>query len=80
VSLGEASRPLAHRLDEAEAALKRALEIDEAYDLARQNIDMLAEVCRTGQPPAGFTINELMAGQGAKTTLTLIKAKEPSER
>jgi Flp pilus assembly protein TadD len=64
-----------HRLDEAETALKRALEIDGEYDLARQNLKMLSEVHRTGRLPAGFTINEPMAGRGAKTSVTMIKQK-----
>jgi tetratricopeptide (TPR) repeat protein len=64
-----------HRLDEAETALKRALEIDGEYELARQNLSMLAEVRRTGRLPAGLAINEPMAGQGAKTTVTMIKQK-----
>lgn len=65
-----------HRFDEAETALKRALEIDGEYELARQNLKLLAEVRRTGRLPTGFAINEPMAGRKAKTTLTVINQKK----
>ena len=38
------------RYDEAEAALKRALEIDLRYAIAKQNLALLPETRRTGPP------------------------------
>ena len=38
------------RYDEAEAALKRALEVDPRYALAKQNLALLPETRRTGPP------------------------------
>jgi tetratricopeptide (TPR) repeat protein len=39
------------RYDEAEAALKRALEIDPQYTIAKNNLTSLANTRRTGSPP-----------------------------
>ncbi len=48
------------RFDEAEIALRRALEIDPKYELARQNLANLPEIRRTGQLPA-VAIHDPMA-------------------
>ncbi len=40
--------------DAAEAAFKRALEIDPDYDLARQNLKILPHLRQTGQVPDGI--------------------------
>lgn len=48
------------KYDEAEAALKRALEIDPNYDLAKQNLAMLPLSRQSGQLPA-FALRDPMA-------------------
>jgi len=52
------------RYDEAEAALRRALECDPDYDLARQNLITLAEMCRSGGRPI-VALRDSLAGRPA---------------
>ena len=50
------------RFEEAERALKRALEIDKNYDLARQNLQILEEV-KNGDPLPYLKMNEPFKGK-----------------
>ena len=59
------------RFDEAEVALKRALEIDKKYDLAKQNLKILADV-KTGGPLPDFTFTEPFKGK-TKVSMTVYK-------
>jgi tetratricopeptide (TPR) repeat protein len=45
------------RYDEAEAALKRALEIDPEYEIARHNLAGLPEIRRTDDPQPGIIVS-----------------------
>lgn len=60
------------RYDEAEAALKRALEIDPKYTLAKNNLALLAESRRTG-PPTLVALNEPFKHSKLKQSITFIK-------
>ncbi|HYU76862.1 MAG TPA: tetratricopeptide repeat protein [Ktedonobacteraceae bacterium] len=60
------------RYDEAEAALKRALEIDLKYTLAKNNLALLAESRRTG-PPTMVALNEPFKHSKLKQSITFIK-------
>ena len=57
------------KYDEAEAALKRALEIDPNYDLAKYNLEALPSFRRTGQTPK-VAIRDPMAN--AEVSLTFL--------
>jgi tetratricopeptide (TPR) repeat protein len=60
------------RYDEAEAALKRALEIDPKYTIAKNNLALLAE-SRLKGPPDFFAINEPFKHSKLKQSITFIK-------
>jgi tetratricopeptide (TPR) repeat protein len=60
------------RYDEAEAALKRALEIEPDYALAKSNLAALPEIRRTG-PPARIAITEPFKGSKLKQSITYLK-------
>jgi tetratricopeptide (TPR) repeat protein len=60
------------RYDEAEAALKRALEIDPRYTIAKNNLALLAE-SRLKGPPDIFAINEPFKHIKLKQSITFIK-------
>ncbi len=60
------------RYDEAEAALKRALEIDLQYTLAKNNLAALPEFRRTG-PPDMVALNEPYKHSKLKQSITFIK-------
>ncbi len=60
------------RYDEAEAALKRALEIDPKYTLAKNNLALLAESRRIG-PPTMVALNEPFKHSKLKQSITFIK-------
>ena len=59
------------RYDEAEAALKRALDIDPKYTIAKQNLAALPETRRKG-PPKEFAVSEPFRGSRLKQSLTVI--------
>jgi tetratricopeptide (TPR) repeat protein len=59
------------QFDAAEAALRRALEIDPSYTIARQNLAELPKIRATGQLPA-MRINTAFDGKPAKVGLTLV--------
>ena len=60
------------RYDEAEAALKRALEIDPEYALAKSNLAALPESRRLG-PPERVEITEPFRGSKLKQSITYLK-------
>ena len=60
------------RYDQAEAALKHALEIDPQYTLAKNNLAALPEFRRTG-PPAMVVLNEPFKHSKLKQSITFIK-------
>src|SRR6266699_7246566 len=60
------------RYDEAEAALKHALEIDPQYTLAKNNLAALPEFRRTG-PPDLVALNEPYKHSKLKQSITFIK-------
>ncbi len=60
------------RYDEAEAALKRALEIDPQYTLAKNNLAALPEFRRTG-PPDMVALNEPFKHSKLKQSIIFIK-------
>src|SRR5258708_3552172 len=60
------------RYDEAEAALKRALEIDPKYTLAKSNLAALPGFRRTG-PPALVALNEPFKNSKLKQSITFVK-------
>lgn len=60
------------RYDEAETALKRALEIDPKYRIAKQNLAALPEIRRTG-PPNMVGISDPFKGSKLKQGITFIK-------
>jgi hypothetical protein len=57
------------KLDEGESALKRALEIDPGYALARQNLALLQQARATGNLPEGFTIPSPFDQQKPKSSV-----------
>jgi tetratricopeptide (TPR) repeat protein len=60
------------RYDEAEAALKRALEIDPRYAIAKQNLALLPETRRTG-PPKNVGMIYPFKGSNLKQSITFVK-------
>jgi len=60
------------RYDEAEEALKRALEIDPKYAIAKRNLAALPETRRTG-PPKAIGMTEPFKGSKLKQSLTFIR-------
>ena len=60
------------RYDEAEVALKRALDIDPRYTLAKSNLAALPEIRRTG-PPARIDITDPFKSSKLKQSITFIK-------
>ena len=60
-----------NRLEEAETELRRALEIDPDYELARRQQALLEETRRTGQLPAEIGFSEPLAGRGLQLSLTI---------
>ncbi len=56
------------RYEEAEAALRRALEIDPHYTLARTNLEKLPDVRRAGGP-LGIELRDLSQVQGIKQSI-----------
>ncbi len=60
------------RYEEAEAALKRALDIDPEYTLARNNLEKLPEIQRAGGPP-GVELRDLPHRQDIKQSITFYK-------
>jgi Flp pilus assembly protein TadD len=59
------------RYDEAEAALKRALEMDPHYTLAKSNLAALPEIRRTG-PPARLDIRDPFKSPKLKQSITFL--------
>jgi Flp pilus assembly protein TadD len=59
------------RYDEAEAALRRALEVDPAYELARQNLALMPEIRETGAPD--MQITHPFVGKKIKQSITFVK-------
>lgn len=64
------------RYDEAEAALKRALEIDPNYRHARDNLALLPQTRRLGHPPR-MQITHPLEGRQIKKSIVSAKP-EPS--
>ena len=60
------------RYDEAERALKRAIEIDPKYTIAKQNLTALPEIRRKG-PPDIVVMSEPFKGSKLKQGITFIK-------
>jgi tetratricopeptide (TPR) repeat protein len=60
------------RYDEAEVALKRALEIDPKYTIAKNNLAALPEFRRTG-PPDMVALNEPFKHSKLKQSITFVK-------
>ncbi len=60
------------RYDEAEAALKRALEIDPAYPIARNNLEKLPEIRRL-QRPSEIELRDLSQQKDLKQSITFYK-------
>lgn len=60
------------RYDEAEAALKRALEIDPRYRIAKQNLALLPETRRTG-PPKMLGLSDPMKSAKINHGITFVK-------
>jgi hypothetical protein len=62
------------RYDEAESALRRALEIDPDYELARRNLEAMPHIRRSGV--AGVDIRSPFDGKQIKQSLTFIHKDE----
>ncbi len=60
------------RYDEAEAALKRALDMDPRYTLAKENLAALPKIRRTGLPPI-VDIRDPFKSSKLKQSITFIK-------
>lgn len=60
------------RYDEAEGALKRALEIDPKYALAKENLAALPEIRRVG-PPDIIEITDPFQGTKLKQRITFVQ-------
>jgi Flp pilus assembly protein TadD len=63
--------------EEAEAALKRALEIDPGYTLARNNLKKIPDVRRAGGP-LGIELRDLSQAQDIKQSVTFYKQSNDS--
>jgi len=63
------------RYEEAEAALKRAIDIDPGYTLARNNLENLPQVRRAGGPQ-GIELRDLSHRQDIKQSITFYQPKE----
>lgn len=61
------------RFDEAETALKRALEVDPDYDLAHRNLQALEETRRTGKMPLFGGTREPFAGKDVKRSIIFVE-------
>jgi tetratricopeptide (TPR) repeat protein len=61
------------RYDEAEKALKRALELDSKYEFARRNLAVLKEVRETGVLPLYGGIQSPFEGTKLKSGITFVK-------
>jgi tetratricopeptide (TPR) repeat protein len=59
------------QFDAAEAALRRALEIDPSYTIARQNLAGLPKIRETGQLPA-MRVSSPFEGRNVKRSLSLL--------
>ncbi len=64
------------RFDEAEQALRRALEIDPQYKFARRNLEILEQVRETGAMPVFGGIQSPFEGHELKKSLTIRYEKE----
>lgn len=62
------------RFDEAEAAWKRALEVDSTYDLAKHNLNLLPRIRKEGLPYHGL-IRDPMKETKIKQTITFLKER-----
>src|SRR5229473_8687921 len=60
------------RYDEAEAALKRALDMDPRYTLAKENLAALPKIRRTGLPPI-VDIRDPFKSSKLKQSITFLK-------
>jgi len=65
-----------NRLDEAEQALRRALEIDPKYKIARSNLTILEEARKTGVLPVFGGIQSPFEGQKIKQSITFVSDKK----
>ena len=65
------------RYDDAEAALKRALEIDPTYPMARNNLEKLPEI-RRSERPLGIELKDLSHQSDIKQSLTLYNKGDTS--
>jgi Flp pilus assembly protein TadD len=65
------------RNEEAEAALRRALEIDPHYTLARTNLEKIPDVRRAGGP-LGIELRDLSQVQGIKQSITFSEQGQSS--
>ena len=65
-----------HRYDEAEHALRRALELDPKYKFARQNLEILKTVKETGELPLFGGIHSPFEGKKLKSGITFAKDDE----
>jgi len=63
-----------HRYNEAEAALKQALDIDPTYPIARDNLKKLPEVRRLG--PLGVEVRNLVPAQDVEQTITFFEKSD----
>ncbi len=63
------------RYDEAEVALKRALEVDPHYALAKENLEKLPDVRRAGGP-RGITIREPAQESDTEPVITFYRQKD----
>jgi len=61
------------RYDEAEAALKRALEIDPTYELAQENLQMMPIIRQRGVSALTTTIKPAFAGEQIRQDLIILE-------
>jgi hypothetical protein len=59
------------RYDEAEEALRKALEIEPDYDAARENLAMLPIIRKTG--PTGMSIRDPGGGRRTRQSIQFIE-------
>jgi Tfp pilus assembly protein PilF len=67
------------QFDAAEVALRRALEIDPSYTIARQNLAGLPAIRATGKLPA-MRINKAFEGKPGKLSLAFLVTEARSKR